>query len=301
MGVMMSVTKRALLCLVLFAVSVTGAVAGSVTNERLSPSLWKVTLNGQQGYLFGTIHFGHAAMYPLPDAIYKRLDRSDVLVLEADIRPEAQVDLMPVMQQAGFDPETPLAQQLAPETNRKLMAYAQENQLPLTLMATMKPWMASTTITIIQLQRLGYSAEQGIEYHLMSRANKKNIGLAFLETAAYQIGVLSSMSMVDQEYMLLSTLEADDKSMHAMIAAWQHGDVEQFMSAYMGDMDARFVDRFNQLFLQDRNVGMADGIVALLKDGKSPFVAIGAAHLFGEKSVIELLQKQNVKVTALRY
>ncbi len=290
-----------LLHLLLFSLLSFSAIADSLPRSVSSPSLWKMELNGQQGYLFGSIHFGSADMYPLPDTVYKRLNDSDVLMLEADIRPETQAELMPILQRAGFDPAKPLSRSVSPETYRRLEQYSQEHHLPLALMAAMKPWMASMTITVAQLQQLGYSADQGVEYHLINVATKQNMALAFLETAAYQIGLLSSMSIADQEYMLLGAMETKKESIQEMISSWQHGDIEQFLKAYMAGVDLKFADRFNQLLLQDRNIGMAEGIANSLKNGKRPFVAVGAAHLVGQGSVVELLQKQHITVTPVKY
>jgi len=52
-------------------------------------------------------------------------------------------------------------------------------------------------------------------------------------------------------------------------------------------------------FLFDRNVGMADKSEKFLKENKKTFVIVGAAHLLGDKGVLETLKKKGYKVEQL--
>ena len=52
----------------------------------------------------------------------------------------------------------------------------------------------------------------------------------------------------------------------------------------------------------DRNVGMVDSVVRLMKEkaGKTLFVAVGTGHLPGEKGVVKLLQAKGLEVRRVK-
>ena len=52
--------------------------------------------------------------------------------------------------------------------------------------------------------------------------------------------------------------------------------------------------------MDDRNEGMVTKINDMMKAGEKLFVVVGAGHLAGEKSVVDLLKKQGLEVTQIR-
>ena len=81
-----------------------------------------------------------------------------------------------------------------------------------------------------------------------------------------------------------------------MLLAWKSGDVETF--ARLVDDDIRSTDsqsekEFGEAILDDRNDGMYEKIKEYLSSHSTYFVIVGAAHLAGEASIINLLQKNS--------
>jgi uncharacterized protein YbaP (TraB family) len=105
--------------------------------------------------------------------------------------------------------------------------------------------------------------------------------------------------------MLKQTLEAFAngealRDAESMIAMWKSGDAKGlakiFEDAASKDAGSK---RLMQLLLDQRNVGMTQKITRMLADGNKAFVVVGAGHLTGVNSIIDLLRKQSVQVRQL--
>jgi uncharacterized protein len=59
--------------------------------------------------------------------------------------------------------------------------------------------------------------------------------------------------------------------------------------------------RFYKRLLDDRNIGMADKIAKMAQRGEKAFVVVGAGHLVGANSVVELLSQSGFKVKQVMY
>ena len=55
-----------------------------------------------------------------------------------------------------------------------------------------------------------------------------------------------------------------------------------------------------KMLMDDRNEGMVTKINSMMTSGKKLFVVVGAGHLAGEKSVVDLLKKQGLEVKQIR-
>ena len=86
-----------------------------------------------------------------------------------------------------------------------------------------------------------------------------------------------------------------------MIAAWKSGDAEGLakilQEAASKDVGSK---KLMKLLLDDRNQGMAKKILGLLEEGKKLFIVVGAGHLSGANSIIELLEKQGLEVKQIK-
>ena len=63
------------------------------------------------------------------------------------------------------------------------------------------------------------------------------------------------------------------------------------------DADAGVAGKFvNQVLLKERNAGLAEGLLHLLRQERKTFAAVGVLHLLGKGSVTALLQEQGAQV-----
>ncbi len=134
------------------AILATGAMAKSC--------LWKVTAGNGTLYLQGSVHVLKADNYPLAPAVEQAYNNSTALVLEVDIKemttPETQ---QMIMEKAMLPGGGTLQEALDEETYRKLCAACTQAGLPMAALAKFKPWFATTTLTLLQLQKMGFDSQ----------------------------------------------------------------------------------------------------------------------------------------------
>ena len=123
-----------------------------------------------------------------------------------------------------------------------------------------------------------------------------------LETAEQQIGFVAGLSDASQVQFLDSTLKDLPKApamMEGMVAAWSKGDpvkLAEYMNEGLTD-----TPELAQTLLYDRNARWARWIKARLARPGTVFVAVGAGHLAGAKSVIEQLKALGLRATRVAY
>lgn len=267
--------------------------------------LYRVSHKGNTSYLFGTIHVGQAAFYPLEPQVTRALSAADKLVLEVDIRDTTALQQAAARHGIYPDGQT-IDQHISTASLEKLKQALQNANIPFESIVRMKPWLVTNLLIVQAMARAGYPAEQGIELYFLTIAKKEKKTVTQLETADYQLSLFNGLTDKQQEEYLLETLAqlADGSAIKkglALITAWQHADNPALEAALLElqneeSTSAKFLQH---VLLDERNPNMADKIGTLLKTDKKSFVAVGALHLIGDKGVPALLQKQGYKVEKL--
>ena len=192
-----------------------------------------------------------------------------------------------------------LGDSLAPGLLKKLTAYLAVNNIALTQVQTMQPWLLALTIMNIELQRNGWSAENGVEAVLRPMTQNKTV--KGLETASFQITLFSTMSDAQQAMFLESTLDdtQDGAELLRDIAnAWSKGDLSQLDSLLIQETKTLYPQIYDLIFTQ-RNLKWVAIIEQELAKSGTDFFAVGAGHLVGSDSVVQLLRDKGYKVTAV--
>ena len=259
--------------------------------------LWKVTSPTNTVYLLGSIHVAREDFYPLPEEIEKAFDRSETLVLEVDLEKANQGDAQfRVLQKAMYPRGETLSENLGKETRDALKAYCERKGLPMAQLEPVRPWLVSLTILMSELQETGFRPELGIDMHFANQAKAQNKPVLELESAEFQIDLLSGFSDELQEEFLASTLRevADLKqSLDELAEIWKAGDAEALLREMIEEplREEPEMKPVMQKLLDDRNVKMAGRIEEFLADDEPYFVVVGAAHLVGEQGLVRLLEQ----------
>ncbi|MCF6193314.1 MAG: TraB/GumN family protein, partial [Kangiellaceae bacterium] len=117
------------------------------------PDLWKVEKNGNVSYLFGSIHLGSKDMYPLSDIVSKAYQRTSDLVVEIDISPSLQANMMPLIQKYGMDTQVPMEKRLSPKGLSIYQNACKAKKLPCEQFSSFKGWLVGTQITNMEMQK----------------------------------------------------------------------------------------------------------------------------------------------------
>jgi uncharacterized protein YbaP (TraB family) len=174
---------------------------------------------------------------------------------------------------------------------------ARQAGLDLALVDQFAPWFVAITLLELELASRGFSPEHGIEQTLAARAGRDQKAIDGLETVAQQFGMLAGMPLPMQKRFLTMTLEESqelDQELDALIRAWRSGDTGALARLLTSEFD-EFPDLYRTLTV-DRNRAWAAKLADLLDDREDYLVVVGALHLVGPDSVVELLGKRGFKV-----
>lgn len=257
--------------------------------------MWKVSSPTTTVYLVGSIHLGDRDLYPLPDAVELAFNSSKVLVVEVNLKNVDKAAQNKLLYQYGAYPVGDgLSRHLPKKTALALGDFCREHGLPRILLEKIKPWAVAATVEVLAYQQAGEDPSLGIDLHFLNEAKERKI--EELETADFQMTVLSSGTEAEQQEMLADTLKE-------MSQARQH--IQEMKEMFLsGDPDImqKFLDEngtpksLYKRLLIDRNGPMAERIDGYLKGNDPCFVVVGAAHLVGDQGIVKLLQQKNYKV-----
>ncbi len=265
--------------------------------------LWKASSKVNTIHLFGSIHFGSTEMYPLPDVVTKAYDSSDALIVEVNTRQTDQKAMAQTLMQFGSYPQGETVQKhLSPETWEKLTQAAKKQQLDLLKLQSQKPWLISLSLATLAIQKSGFSPEFGIDQYFITGAEGKKPILE-LENTQQQMNLLSTFSMIEQNRLLVETLDQLEEAttyFRSLLDAWQTGDAPRLKDLVQSetDTDPNAKLLYDALFTK-RNRMMTDKIIKLSESGENYFVVVGAGHLVGDEGIVELLRGKGYEVTQL--
>jgi len=261
--------------------------------------IWRVEAEGAAAYLLGSIHLLKKENYPLPPKIEKAFDEADTLVVEANINDESKINPSMIMERAFYPENDTLQSHVSRETYERIREEAGALGIPPEQMDRCRPWFLSITISSLEFMKKGYDPTYGIDHYFLTKAaNVKKI--LELETLDYQVRLLSSLSDTEQELFLLHTLKdlkIADQEFSQLLKAWTSGDsrgMESIMMKYAKE-DSRLSGAYEKL-IYERNRSMAGKIEGYLKTKGTYFVVVGAAHLIGDKGIIEILRGKGYRV-----
>jgi len=250
----------------------------SATNDTLGAQekslLWQVSRDGKSIFLLGSIHYLRKENYPLSETILKALDASKRLVLEIDLnRISAEAAQKTALEKAIYRDGTTLAQNVSPETYDLAARRATELGLDMRILNPMKPWFAALTMVAINLHRMGLDAKLGVDRHLAERAKNSSKPTAGLETL---------------EAQLLG------RNIDQIVQAWLTGDDNRLAALLLAGKQ-EYPDLYDKLVVE-RNRRWLGDIEKLLEQGGGAMVVVGAAHLVGKDSVVEMLKVKGYRL-----
>jgi uncharacterized protein YbaP (TraB family) len=258
--------------------------------------LWKVEKEGvAPSYLFGTIHVSDPRVTALPKPVENAFRQAKSFTMEMVIDETAGTHFVKAMSlQRGHDLRTLLGDELY----SKAVAMMQEHGFPPPVTRTLKPW--GILITLIVPRPTG---EPILDQRLHQLAVKQGKSVHQLESVEEQVAVFDGMPLKIQVAMLDSAVdhyEELSQLVEQTVTAYLARDLDtlwQLNSLYAEEESAaQHYDYFIDRVLFSRNVRMAERAKQRLKEGGA-FIAVGALHLYGEKGVLALLQKQGYRVT----
>lgn len=290
---------RTWLSLVRAVATLAATVPGAVTAD---PAVWRMTHdNGAEVTLLGSMHVLRASDYPLPASVDGLIDRSEQIVMELDMDDvDAAAQQRVILETALLPQGTVLANVVDARVYTQVQQSAAQLGLDLKLLERFEPWFLAITLLDQGLRQWGFQAERGLEQYVVGRAQRAGTEIVGLETLEFQIGIFDSLPPQSQQAMLeqtLSELDEAETALRAMVEAWRDGELESLSAELLDDFED-FPGLYDTLVLT-RNRSWVPALERMLADGQRHLVVVGALHLVGDDSVIELLRARGHAVERL--
>jgi uncharacterized protein YbaP (TraB family) len=263
--------------------------------------LWEVSSMTNKVYLFGTVHAGKKAWYPLPAPVEQAFVDSNVLVVEADVTNlDAVAKAAPIM---TYTPPDSLAKHVKPEEYARFKKLLARYSLPEPSVAQMRPFMAVSLLVFAEWARLGYMGEYGVDAYLIAKAKAENKPIVEIEGIAMQAKLIESLTEAETRMLFEGTLTALESGLTGeqitgMVNAWQAGDPKLLLEiARKYNENVPGAKEFEEKFIWARHDSMAAKIEGYLNNSKDRhFVAVGSLHLAGARGLVEVLRKRGYVV-----
>ena len=261
---------------------------------------WRFEKGPQVGYLLGSVHFADSSFYPLSTAIMTAYQQAEVLVVEVDDQSLPETEQQALLQRYGTYPDNKtLHDNLTPAALALINNLLAEFNIPLDSLKHYRPGMVAITIAVLQAEKLGYRADQGIDHY-------------FLQKARYQKKI-RQIEDFESQMKLLANLPEDDKLLQAsfedmrdyrdmwqaMMAAWKRGDgaglYEEAIGAPLREAP-ELAPYFDALFF-NRHPRMIQSAEDCVTDKEICFIVLGAGHMVGDAGIVKELQRRGYQVT----
>lgn len=157
-------------------------------------------------------------------------------------------------------------------------------------------WAAALTLS--GATRVG-DPRNGVDRTLLTVADSEDLEVIGLETYGEQLSLFDTLSEEAQSDLLNGVAEAHARqSENGMLEAWVTGDAEamgeQVNASLAGSPELR------QVLLVDRNHDWTVQIIRLIDAGRSPFVAVGAGHVAGADSMVQMLRQRGYETRRIQ-
>ncbi|MBA3563271.1 MAG: TraB/GumN family protein [Gammaproteobacteria bacterium] len=275
------------------------AVAGNAAAGV--PLIWKLEGERNTIWLMGSVHVLREADYPLPAAYDETYAAADSLVMEIDLDDLDPFEALRVMTARGMAaPSETLRGLIGAEAYAAAEEKAEAIGIDIEQLNNIEPWYAALTVVQLRLLELGYDPRFGIDEHFARRAAADGKSVRGLETIDAQLAILDELSPEMQSKFLLQSLDdaaTMDGELEKLFTAWKSGDAGHLEQELLGSLKGYPV-LYENLVVR-RNRRWLEPISKLRQEPQDILVIVGALHLIGEDSVIELLREWGIKVERL--
>ena len=260
--------------------------------EHPKPALWAIeSASGDTlGWLFGTIHV-------LPDnrpwrsaAVVEAITHADLLVVEAaDLDPSALKAAEGKLANPVEGP--PLAARLPAALRPDLAALEARKGVRFGSLDSTETWAAALALAASARKSQGTHVDRELLADFRARP------VLALEGAQRQLMIFDALPEREQRDLLAAVVAeaaADGAQEKRLVEAWRAGDLAALSPVLRTGILA---DReLSQALLVDRNRAWTSAVAKILRNGRRPLVAVGAAHMLGPEGMPALLARRGLKV-----
>ena len=278
--------------------------------------LYKITGNGLEkpSYIIGTYHLAPATFVDSIPGANEALAAVEQVCGELDMRDAESPDNKRKLQAAMFLPNgQKLKDVLTADEWDKLNTYMQgilgtdlNNPLLSMQMGKMNPFAIMTQLQLVQYMKLtpGFNPLELIDNYFQTKATRAGKSVIGFETVDFQIEVLYGMDLERQKKQLFCMIDNSEYSLE-MMKSLTDAYFSQDMAAVLAvseekeGNDCDSTPEEDDALIYNRNADWAEKIPAIVAC-KSTLFVVGAAHLPGERGVLELLRVKGYTIEGVQ-
>jgi uncharacterized protein YbaP (TraB family) len=264
-------------------------------------SVWKVSSDKHTLYIGGTIHILSPEDYPLPseyDVAYKAADK---VVFETDMVAVNSLEFQQkMMAKLVYSDGTTIDKVLNADTYAALKQHMEQRNVPIAAMATLKPSLIAITLSIMELQALGFTSE-GVDQFYANKSQADGKPQSWFETPDEQIDFIVNLGKEDESGMIdyaIKDIKKLPETINALRDSWRKGDMQAMADVSIDDFKADYPQIYQDLLI-DRNNNWLPKIEVMLQDQPTEFILVGGLHLAGPDSVLIKLAAKGYKIEKL--
>jgi hypothetical protein len=161
------------------------------------------------------------------------------------------------------------------------------------------------TLTLAAARRGGYTVDEGIDVSVLRRAAAAGTPVVELETLDEHLGALDALTREEQAALVAQAVALARNGAVAayvdrLVGAWRSGDAQALWRlSQEGIEDVALAQRMLDAMLASRNRRMAERLAALAAERGPVFAVVGALHMAGPGSLLDLLREAGYTVRQL--
>jgi uncharacterized protein YbaP (TraB family) len=257
--------------------------------------LWKIQSpeHPDPSFLFGTIHIRDSIVFPTDSVFWNAFASSSYFAMEMD--PDEVVP-------GKWEKKIQLKQgkRISDLYSAENYALIQQKFTEVTgnSIVWVQRWQPVFILALLSQQFQEESAYPPLDIFLLEKARKAKKTCIGLESPQEQFAIASSIPLSDQTEMLLSW--ASQPSNRQEYLGIRQAYLDQNLQEILQSSEESLTDPLQKYhWLEKRNRKMAKKIHRIITSGPT-FIAVGAAHLPGEKGIIRLLQQMGYSLEPVR-
>jgi len=267
------------------------------------PALWAVSDADTTIYLFGTIHLLPEHYQWRTPKLDQAVGNSQQLVVETIVDQKNPQKLMQAIASMAFNTPNlpPLADRVAPEKRAELASAVKESGLPPQALDKMETWAAAFILLGNQFRDMGLKGDEGVEIVLRNTFASEGKPIGELESNAEQLSFFDRLPESAQRQLLEGAIDQSSEAkaeFNQMLTSWAKGDVKGIARSFNHDLAGS--PALEQALLKTRNANWSRWIEQRMAQPGAIMIAVGAGHLAGRDSVIDLLKRDGYRVKRLQ-
>lgn len=271
--------------------------------------LWKVSGGDSKGdsYLFGTHHIAPASVLDTTTGFNDALNSVSTVYGELEMAEMTSPDMQQIVMKHSVAPaDSTLSKLLTAErvdSVNSILAKYTGGMLTVSAVDMMKPTVLDTQLGMFQnmVAFPEFNGQQQLDMVIQSKALETGKTVKGLETMDQQLSMLMGGPLSEQAESLMKSVRNDEKSIEyakLLAAAYLAGDLAK-MQEMFNDPDVGMSEASAKRLLYDRNDNWVKQLREVLATD-NVMVAVGAAHLIGERGLIEQLRNAGYDVTPVK-